>query len=150
MGKKTEIPENRMEVGELVDKGEKKKLVDSEYDRRKKETGDRVTKRRQALGYTRVDLARVSSLAETTIAFIEQGRSAPNLETLILLCQGLQCSSDYLIGLRQESYDDVMRDSKTAYLVRKFLRFSQHQKGVDDAKEVLDTTVVCYCYSRRV
>lgn len=128
MGKNTDIPEHRMGVEELVDKGEKKKLVDSEYDRRKKETGNRVTKRRQELGYTRVDLARVSSLAETTIAFIEQGRSAPNLETLILLCQGLQCSADYIIGLREANYDDLMRDSKTTYLVRKFLRFSQQHK----------------------
>ena len=121
-------PENRNDVEELVDKGEQKKLVDSEYARRKRETGERVKKRREELGYTRTDLAKTSGVSESTIAFIEQGRSAPNLETLILLCQGLQQSADYIIGLRDRNYDDVMRDAKTAHLVRTFLRFSKRHK----------------------
>ena len=50
-------PKHRDEVEELVDKGEKRSLVDSEYDRRKRETGERVRKRREELGYTRADLA---------------------------------------------------------------------------------------------
>ncbi|MCY4567741.1 MAG: helix-turn-helix transcriptional regulator [Candidatus Poribacteria bacterium] len=122
------IPENRSDVEKLVDKGEKRNLVDSEYHRRKRETGDRVKKRREELGSTRADLAKITGISESTISFIEQGRSAPNLETLILLCEGLQMSADHLIGLRDRNYDDVMRDSKTAYIARMFLKFSKRHK----------------------
>ena len=121
-------PEHRNDVERLVDSGEKKQLFDAEYDRRKRETGERVKRRRDELGYTRSDLAKVTGLSEHTIAYIEQGRSAPNLETLILLCEGLQQSADYVIGLRDRNYDDVMRDPKTAHVVRMLLRFSKENK----------------------
>ena len=124
-----EAPEHRNEVDELVDKGDQKKLVDSEYARRKRETGERVRARRNELGYSRADLSKVSGVAESTIGFIEQGRSAPNLETLILLCQGLQVTADYVIGLRPRNYTDVMRDDKTAHLLRVFLRFCYYICG---------------------
>ena len=102
-------PENRQEVDALVDKDEKKKLVDAEYERMKKEIGQRCENRRKELGLKRIELSRKTGLAETTIAFTEQGRTAMNLETLIIMCQGLQCSSDYIIGLRTENYDDVRK-----------------------------------------
>ena len=111
------IPENRNDVETLVNKGEKDRLVDSEYDHRKRETGDRVKRRREELGYSRADLSKRIGIAESTISFIEQGRSAPNPETHIILCQGLQQTADYIIGLRTRNYRDVMRDSKTAHLV---------------------------------
>jgi transcriptional regulator with XRE-family HTH domain len=123
-----DTPEHRKDVEKLVDTVDQKRLIDSEYDRRKRETGDRVKRRREELGYTRADLSKVTGISDSTIAFIEQGRSAPNLETLILLCEGLQQSADYVIGLRDRNYDDVMRDSKTAHLVRVFLRFSKRHK----------------------
>lgn len=122
------VPENREQVETLVDQGEKKRLFDSEYQRRKDEIGQRVEHRRKELGFSRPELSKKTGLAESTIAFTEQGRSAMNLETLILMCQGLECSSDYIIGLRSRNYDDVMRDSKTAHIVRKFLKFSQKHK----------------------
>ena len=121
-------PEHRNDVEELVKEGDKRSLVDSEYARRKRETGERVKSRREELGYTRADLSKLTGISDSTIAFIEQGRSAPNLETLILLCEGLQHSADYIIGLRDRNYDDVMRDSKTAHIVRVFLKFSKRHK----------------------
>ena len=123
-----DTPKHRNEVNELVDKGEKKSLVDSEFQRRKIDTGERVRARREELGYTRADLAKLTGISESTISFIEQGRSAPNLETLTLVCEGLQCSADYVIGLRDRNYDDVMRDAKTAHVVRMFLKFSKRHK----------------------
>ena len=122
------IPENRAEVESFVDKNQQQQLHDAEYARMKTETGSRIKYRRDELGYTREELSKKTGLAESTIAFIEQGRSAPNLETLFLLCDALEVSSDYVIGLRVRNYDDVMQESKTAHIVRMFLRFSKKHK----------------------
>lgn len=122
----SKVPENREEVQQIVDKEIEKKLFDSEFDRRKRETGKRVKLRREELGYTRADLSKVTGISESPTSFIEQGCSAPNLGTLILLCEGLQQSADYIIDLRNRNYDDVMRDSNTVPLVRKPLQFSRY------------------------
>ena len=124
----SKMPENRNEVDSLVDNEQMRELKDSEYERLKTEIGDRIKRRRKELGYTRDDVSKMTGLAVSTITFQEQGRSAPNLDTLLLLCEALEVSSDYIIGLRNLNFDDVMRDAKTAHVIRMLLKFPAEEK----------------------
>ena len=95
----------------MMDAGDIQDLHDSEYERMLDEIGKRVVSRRHELTMTQEELAKKSGLSLTTIHRVENGESAPHLETILKLCETLKCSSDYLLGLRIRNYDDVMQDA---------------------------------------
>lgn len=63
---------------------------------------DRLKDARQFNGYSQKQLAQILGITESGYAHWEQGRTEPNTETLCKLCQILNVSSDYLIGLENE------------------------------------------------
>ncbi len=49
-------------------------------------------------GLTQNDMASFLQVADTTYASYEQGRSEPNIETIIKLARFFKVSTDYLLG----------------------------------------------------
>ena len=50
-------------------------------------------------GKTQVQLAKEANVSKQCISDYKSGKSLPSLETLCLLCEALDVSSDYLLGL---------------------------------------------------
>lgn len=62
-------------------------------------TGDRIAKKRHERGWTQRELAQQIGLNIKSIKDWESGVSLPSAKTIIKLCQLLNVSSDYLLGL---------------------------------------------------
>lgn len=62
--------------------------------------GARVKERRLALKMTQEDLARACCVSRVSIANFEVGRTRCTISRLVLLCSALQCSADYLLGIK--------------------------------------------------
>lgn len=58
-----------------------------------------LTAVREARGLTKRALAARVGVSERAIGQFEQAATAPALETLVALCQALETSADYLLGL---------------------------------------------------
>ena len=127
--KRAKLPENRQEVSEIVDSGELHNLHDAEEERMRRELSERVYARREELGLTQEDLAEITGLSERTISYIERKGQSPGSRTIVLLAEGLRVTTDYLLGLRTQNYDDIMQDPKAAHLMRMFLRFTEEDKA---------------------
>lgn len=65
--------------------------------------GERVRKKREKLGMTKTGLAKKAECTRQWIADIENGKSTPNLEQAIRLCNALDCEMDYLCGTQLDS-----------------------------------------------
>ena len=52
-------------------------------------------------GKMQVEIARAISVTKQCVTDYKTGKSVPSLETLYLLCQYLEVSSDYLLGLSE-------------------------------------------------
>lgn len=61
--------------------------------------GDRLKKRRKALGYSQDDLAERVGTSQGQIWLYESGRGNPTADMLISLAKALDTSTDYLLGL---------------------------------------------------
>jgi transcriptional regulator with XRE-family HTH domain len=68
--------------------------------------GDRIKKRRQALGMSQQDLADLIRVSRQTIAQLESGvRPTMNTDTAKALARALGVSIDYLVGTWEEDQD---------------------------------------------
>lgn len=63
----------------------------------KAEIGQRLREKREQAGYTREQLGELCSLSPRFIANIEFGDSTFSLDSLMMVCRVLSCSSDYLL-----------------------------------------------------
>lgn len=124
------LPGNRQDVSELVDRGELMSLQDVEHEQLKAERGQRIRSRREELSYTVEEFSELTNLSQRTITDIELGRTSPRADTIVILCEHLKITSDYLLGLRNRNYDDVMQDAKTAHIVRYFLEFANDDQDM--------------------
>jgi len=60
---------------------------------------ERLRMTRKAHGYSQTSLAQIVGVTQTTISDMEAGKRRPSVEVLEKLCDALECSSDYLLGL---------------------------------------------------
>ena len=77
----------------------------------KAEIGKRLRKKREDAGYTRERLGELCSLSPRFIANIELGDSTFSLDSLMVICRTLSCSSDYLLfgsESRDQAWDDTV------------------------------------------
>lgn len=65
--------------------------------------GGRVRAIRRSRGWKRRDLAENTELSLEAIANIERGHRLPSAPVLILLCRQLRVSSDYLLGITDQT-----------------------------------------------
>jgi len=67
--------------------------------------GENIKSRRRALDMTQVELAEATGLTQASIAFIENGRNSPQIDTLAKIAVALRVQPDML--LREGSYSEV-------------------------------------------
>lgn len=65
--------------------------------------GKRIKECRNEKGLTQTELAEKLSTTQSTIGKYEREELQPNIETLILICKIFEVSSDYILGLEDES-----------------------------------------------
>lgn len=59
--------------------------------------GERIARRRRELGYKQYEVCEMINVNSKYLSNIETGRSAPSLDTIILLCEHLQMNPDYVL-----------------------------------------------------
>lgn len=52
-------------------------------------------------GYKNKDFAEKSGMSNDNLSLYVNGKSYPRADTLILMCKTLECSADYLLGLKE-------------------------------------------------
>jgi len=62
----------------------------------------RLRARRVALGVPQSDIAKTTGFKQCALSHFETGRREPNITNLRRLCVALDCSADYLIGLKEK------------------------------------------------
>ena len=110
-----------------------------------------IRDRRNQLAITQTELAKQSSLTTTVISQFESGTRKPSFDTLSNLADALKVTTDYLLGKRRESYDDLLADPKVSMMFKgmmelpekdkemmfefyQFLRMRQDEEGMQEAK----------------
>ena len=110
-----------------------------------------IKNRRKQLSITQTELAKQSSLTPAAISQFESGTRKPSFDTLSNLADALKVTTDYLLGKRRESYDDLLADPKVSMMFKgmmelpekdkemmfefyQFLRMRQDEEGMQEAK----------------
>lgn len=79
--------------------------------------GDRIRQRREELGLSATELAKMVGVGKSTISNYESNRSAPNETTLFKLFVALKCDANYLYS---DYIEDIVASKKvTQALVTK-------------------------------
>lgn len=101
--------------------------------------GERMTKFRNAAGYTQRDLAKETGISQRMIAYYEKQSKYPPTHLLTILAAALGTSADELLGIENENSNISKKD------MRLWRRFTQVEKM--DTKEkkqilqILDTFI---------
>lgn len=66
----------------------------------RKEIGRRIMLTREILGITQKELSIKTQHQQAAISHFECGRRTPNALNIFKLCKALNCSADYLLGLK--------------------------------------------------
>ena len=110
-----------------------------------------IKDRRKQLAITQTELAKQSSLTPAAISQFESGTRKPSFDTLSNLADALKVTTDYLLGKRRESYDDLLADPKVSMMFKgmmelpekdkemmfefyQFLRMRQDEESMQEAK----------------
>lgn len=64
------------------------------------EIGERVRRRREALGMSRAEAAQRGDLSEDALGLIERGENAPRVENLVRLAAVLRMPVEAILGIR--------------------------------------------------
>ena len=60
--------------------------------------GARIMQRRKLLGMKQSELAEIIGVSDNQISNIENGRSYPKLNSVMLICKALDCNADYFFS----------------------------------------------------
>ena len=89
---------------------------------------DRIRNRRTELGITQTQLAKVARLTPAAISQFEAGSRKPSFGALSKLARALRVTTDYLLGMKQPSYEDILADPKVSVMFRGIMQLSQKDK----------------------
>lgn len=64
--------------------------------------GEKLKAIRKSKRLTQLDLSRRLNVSKGTVSAYEQGLSYPSIETLVKICEILDTSSDYLLGISDD------------------------------------------------
>ena len=103
--------------------------------------GERLQELRKDKGLSQKQLAALLNLSEFTISSYEHGKTEPNDETFVSICDLFNVSADYLLGRidlrlppqdheKQENIILLSKDLSASdrYLIRKFIEFVETSK----------------------
>ena len=88
----------------------------------------RIKKRRSKLGMTQTQLAKAAKLTPAAISQFESGARKPAFDTLSSLADALKVTTDYLLGKKAHSYDDLLADPKVSVMFRGIMELSEKDK----------------------
>lgn len=88
----------------------------------------RIKKRRDKLGMTQTQLAKVAKLTPAAISQFESGARKPAFDTLSSLADALKVTTDYLLGKKEQGYDDILADPKASIMFRGYMDLSEEDK----------------------
>lgn len=90
---------------------------------------ERLQETRKRNSSSQFETAKALGISQPTVSSYEKGQTLPNMEKLILLCNQLDVSADYLLGLSNvpgiirgerkeivEKYDSLSLDEKILFL----------------------------------
>ena len=89
---------------------------------------DRIKKRRNTLGLTQTGLAQEAELTSAAISQFESGARKPSFDALAKLASALKVTTDYLLGKRALSYEDILADPKVNVMFRGMMKLSEKDK----------------------
>ncbi|SVC46901.1 uncharacterized protein METZ01_LOCUS299755 [marine metagenome] len=87
-----------------------------------------IKDRRKQLAITQTELAKQSSLTPAAISQFESGTRKPSFDTLSNLADALKVTTDYLLGKRRESYDDLLADPKVSMMFKGMMELPEKDK----------------------
>lgn len=90
--------------------------------------GARLRKRREELKLSQSELARRSGLTPAAIWQYERGERAPSSEALASLSRELKVSADYLLGVREPGWEDLVLDKDLQVMFRGLPQLSEADK----------------------
>jgi len=89
---------------------------------------DRIKNRRNALKLTQTVLAQEAELTSAAISQFESGARKPSFDALSKLASALRVTTDYLLGKRELSYEDILADPKVSVMFRGMMELSEKDK----------------------
>jgi transcriptional regulator with XRE-family HTH domain len=89
----------------------------------------RIKNRRMKLGMTQTELARTAKLTPAAISQFESGSRKPSFDALSKLASALKVTTDYLLGRKQPSYEDILADPKVSVMFRGLMELSEKDKN---------------------
>ncbi len=88
----------------------------------------RIKNRRMKLGITQTQLARSAKLTPAAISQFESGSRKPSFDALSKLSTALKVTTDYLLGMKQRGYNDILADPKVSVMFRGIMEFPEKDK----------------------
>lgn len=93
-----------------------------------KDLGSRIRNKRKQAGMTQEQLAEKLHISASYMGHIERGTRVPSLETLVMLCNELSVTPDFLLSASLRNFDRAMPEALDADERRKLrdlLSFAQ-------------------------
>ena len=89
----------------------------------------RIKERRRELKMTQTDLANAANITPAAISQFESGTRKPSFTTLSSLSDALKVTSDFLLGKKEQGYDDLLADPKANLMFRGMMGFTEQDKN---------------------
>jgi len=90
---------------------------------------ERIKSRRTELNITQTQLAKSASLTPAAISQFESGLRKPSFDALSKLANALKVTTDYLLGMKRASYEDILADPKVSVMFRGIMNLSEKDKN---------------------
>ena len=74
-------------------------MKENKFESIKQIFAERLQKIRKRNGFSQFETAKALGISQPTVSSYEKGQTLPNMEKLLLLCNQLDVSADYLLGL---------------------------------------------------
>ena len=89
---------------------------------------NRIKSRRMKLSITQTQLAKMATLTPAAISQFESGSRKPSFDALSKLAKSLKVTTDYLLGMKQSSYENILADPKVSVMFRGIMELPEKDK----------------------
>lgn len=76
-----------------------------------KEIIERIKNQMKMKGFTQERLGRCLGLRQYNVSRMLEGKPFPSIDQLLLIAANLDCSIQYLLGLREETYTELSKEA---------------------------------------
>ena len=89
---------------------------------------NRIKNQRSKLNITQTELAKAAKLTPAAISQFESGARKPSFDALSNLSKALKVTTDYLLGMKQPGYRNILADPKVSVMFRGIMDLSEQDK----------------------